>query len=77
MASSLKNPIEIAVQLEIAIFRVSDSDPTTYKQLSEIVIKNIVGLNLPQDLEQFVKSLQQQKANPFTTVSKPPPPKVG
>jgi hypothetical protein len=56
MASSLKNPIEMAVQLEIVIFHVSDSDSVAYKQLSKSVIDSIVGLNLPQDLEQFVKS---------------------
>lgn len=73
MASSLKNPIEMAVQLEIVIFRVSDSDPMAYKQLSNSVIESIVGLNLPQDLEQFVKSFQQPKGNPFASLSKPPP----
>lgn len=56
MASSLKNPIEMAVQLENVIFRVSDSDSVAYKQLSKNVIESIVGLNLPQDLEQFVRS---------------------
>ena len=73
MASSLKNPIEMAIQLEIVIFRVSDSDPVAYKQLSKSVIESIVGLNLPPDLEQFVKSFQQPKGNPFASLSKPPP----
>lgn len=31
MASSLKNPIEMAVQLENVIYHVSDSDSVAYK----------------------------------------------
>jgi len=39
-----------------------DSDSVAYKQLSKSVIDSIVKLNLPQDLEQFVKQFNNQKA---------------